>query len=645
MLQSASLSLVLFASTGASPVPPSQAREDTTTASVSLTAAPDTRLSLPETSSTGQTSIVASTTRDDGKFTAARGRNSDTSTLESAFVANSTRLAKPPLTPQSTLAGPTGSTNLAFSTFSLNTTNSAATEGQSTNFSTAARPTITRIPPTTTNHFCTASPSGLLPTVIVYSIVHTWTVTWLGDPTDYMPPFPTISTLRPCTSATNTASGFTVAVCDSLGQSCPLGHTTGDLVTTGLSTTTVRMGGWLPKTTAVRGVGQTLTFVTTDKNPAVVFPTSLPPDYGGSPDPMGDVHSTVYPKETRSSGPPAYGNEVPTTQDVRSAPATSLSPVTIAVKPGIVVVDDQTFSDHPAQPTSTVLVDGYTFTINPTQVIGVGATVTRPPNGRVGFPSPVIKTTIGDIGVGVEGSTVLIDKTSFTIGPKPTSVVIQSLTITLRPGAIEFPSQTLVIPTSTDTKQVVVGAELMTAIGSDKVIIEGKTITYGPGSSTATEVVDGDTLLIGPSCIIAHGETYGGGNAASTDVQVAVVGGVTISQIGPTAFVIRGVTYTLGPVASGYTSLTTVLGGQTLTIGPEGVAIDSWTLGLPSASTTTIIPSNGAAAVPPTVTAVDTKKKNDGLSLASRRPRWSLIACIATSAGILGGRLLSRLIP
>lgn len=417
-------------------------------------------------------------------------------------------------------------------------------------------------------------------------------------------------------------------------------HTTGDLVTTGPSSTTDWFGGWLPETTAVRGIGRTITFVTTDKNPAVVFPTSLPPDYGGSPDPMGGVHSAAYPKETRPSEPPAYGNEVLTTQNVRSAPTTNLPPVTIIVKPDMVVVDDQTFSDNPTQQTSTAVVGGNTFTINPTQVIGIGATVTRPPNGRTGISSPVIKTTVGDIGVDVEGSTVVIDETSFTLGPEPTTVVIKSQTITLRPDAIVFPSQTLVIPAPKDTTQVVVGAELITAIGSDKVIIEGKTITYGPSSSTLTEVVDGDTMLIGPSGIIVHGETYGGSNAASTDMQVAVVGGVTISQIGSTALVILSATYALGPLASRHTKLTTVLGQETLTIGPEGVAIDSWTLNLPSASTTTIIPRNGAAVAPPTVTAVSTKKKNDGPSLASRRPRWLLTVCIAASAGILGGRLL-----
>ncbi|KAF2965209.1 hypothetical protein GQX73_g8363 [Xylaria multiplex] len=394
----------------------------------------------------------------------------------------------------------------------------------------------------------------------------------------------------------------------------------------------------------------TLTFVTTDKNPAVVFPTSSPPDYGEPPEPMENVHSAPYPNQAQPPDAPGYGDVTTTNQNVRStpiittpAPTPTTPPVTVTVKPGVVVIDDRTFTDNPAQPTSKVVVDGHTFTINPTQVVGVGATVTRPSNsGRVVSPPPM-KTTIGGIEIGIEESSIVIDKTSFTIGPKPTTVVVKGQIITLGPGAIIFPSQTLPIPAARDTTRVVVGAELITAIGSDKVVIEGKTITYGLDSNTITEVVDEDTVLIGPSGIIVHGETYGGNNVGSADVQFVVAGGVTISQIGSTIVVIRSVTYTLDPFVSGdtYRKTTTVLGGETLTIGPQGVAIETWTLDSPLVSTTTITPRGGAAAALPTATAVviNTNKENDGPSLASRRPAWALPVCIAAIISILGARV------
>ncbi|KAH8159556.1 hypothetical protein CIB48_g8695 [Xylaria polymorpha] len=436
------------------------------------------------------------------------------------------------------------------------------------------------------------------------------------------------------TFSPGTTNNVTTTTKGRLGQSCSLVHITGDPTPAVPSSTTEPWWVWISDTSAIRGMEPTLTFVTTDKNPAVVFPTSLPPDYGGSPDPMGNVHSAAYPNEAQSPDAPDYGSETTTKQNVKSA---SLAPpVTVVVKPSVVVIDDQTFTNDPAQPTSTVVVDHNTFTINPTQVIGVGATLTRPPSARVTSPQPT-KTTIGGIGVSVEGSgVVIIDKTSFTIGPKPSAVVIQDQTITIGPGAVVFPSQTLAIPAAQDTTRVVFGAELITAIGSDKVVIEGRTITYGPGSSTITEIIDGDTILIGPSGIIAHGETYGGSNAAPTDTQFAVVGGVTISQIGSTVVVIQGVTHTLDSLASGQTK-TTVIGGESITIGPRGVAIETWTLDSPYASTTIITPNNGAAVVMPTATATakNMNKQNDGPSLASKRPRWASIACIGLAAYFL----------
>ncbi len=351
---------------------------------------------------------------------------------------------------------------------------------------------------------------------------------------------------------------------------------------------------------------------------------------------MGNVHSAPYPNQVQSSDAPGYGNEATTDQNMKSTPVATTPLVTVTVKPSLVVIDDQTFTDNPAQPTSTVVVDRNTFTINPTEVVGVGATVTRPPKSEEAASPPSTKTTIGDIGVDIEGSSVIIDKTSFTIGPRPTTVVIRGQTITLGPGAIVFPSQTLAIPAARDTTQVVFGAELITAIGSDKVVIESRTVTYGPGSSTITSVIDGDTILIGPPGIIVHGETYGGSSAASsTDLQFAAVGGVTISQIGPTMVVVQGITYTLDPLASGQMKTTTVLGGETITIGPEGVAIGTWTLDPPYVSTTTITPSNGAAVALPTATAVNTNKKSNGPSSSLRQPPWMLTTCIATIVGIL----------
>ncbi len=327
--------------------------------------------------------------------------------------------------------------SLAFPTFSLNTTSNITATGPPYANSSAATPaTSTAASPTTTEDFCTTRSYGPFTTVIEYSIIHTWTITWFGDPSDYTPPFfPPSAHLRPCTTTTTSATGrFTVSVCDSSGQSCSLVHTTGDPDAAIPPSTTEPWWVWVTDTSAVRGMEPTLTFLTTDKNPAVVFPTSLPPDYGGQPDSMGNVHSAPYPNQVQSSDAPGYGNKATTDQNVKTTPVATTPLVTVTVKPSLVVIDDQTFTDNPAQPTSTVVVDRNTFTINPTEVVGVGATVTRPAKSEEAASPPSTKTTIGDIGVDIEGSSVIIDKTSFTIGPRPTTVVIRGQTITLGPG-------------------------------------------------------------------------------------------------------------------------------------------------------------------------------------------------------------------
>ncbi|KAI0965644.1 hypothetical protein F4678DRAFT_452080 [Xylaria arbuscula] len=663
---------------------PSQTKQSIPPSIVSLSVASPTIATIRSTSVAEGTIPSTSTDGGQGVLSASDVRSDEAKSPADTFIASITTLARPPLTtPSSVLASHTNSTTLTPPPISISSTGNTTT-GRYSNYSTIIplTSTTTSISTITTQDFCTPSPTGPFTTVIEYSVVHTWTITWWGNPHDYTPPFPTISTPTQCTPTTSPTGRFTVSVCDSSGQSCSLVHTTGDPAT-------ATEPWWMTDTSAVRGMEPTLTFVTTDKNPAVVFPTSSPPDYGGDPsDPMDNRHSAPLPDQMQSSDPPGYGNDA--TTDIKSAPITTpvttpvtnspsvtvpaSAPVTITVKPSIVVIDGQTFTDNPGRPTSTVVVNRETFTINPTQVVGVGATVTRPPMSISITTPPSTKTTIGGIGVDIEGSSVVIDQTTFTIGANPTTVIIKGQTVTLGPGAIVFPSQTIAIPTVQDTTQVVFGAELVTAIGSDKVVIEGSTITYGPGSSTITEVIDGDTILIGPSGIIANGYTYGGSSvAASTEMQFAAVGGVTITQVGPTLVVIQGVTYTLDPIVSGQASgqtsgqtsgrasgqvfgqaprqieTTTVVGGETITIGPEGVAIETWTLDSPYASTTTITPGKGATVALPmstaTATAIasaaNTNKKSSGSSLASRRPPWLLTASTATIVGILEAGVLA----
>ncbi|KAI1470639.1 uncharacterized protein F4812DRAFT_273109 [Daldinia caldariorum] len=507
---------------------------------------------------------------------------------------------------------------------------------------------------TATPSECPAKESGPI-TITSYSIVHTSTTTWTGDPDDYTPPYPPISTPVPCTPKESPTGRFTITLCDSAGKSCSLIHTT------------VPPGTVTP-TDPAEPIS-TVVLITTDKNPVVVFPTQVPPSYGGSPS-GPDVHDTATKGSSSHAITPDYGMDPTPIESAKASPAPTptptpnggnngegRAPVTVIVQPSKVVIDDHTFTDSPSQPTSTVVVGGETFVINPSQVVGGGVTMTRPPidvgGGFTTQPQPPpITTSIGGLGVVLGPSSVAtIGGTVFTIAPTPTVAVVQGQTITLGPAGLVFPSQTLHVAAGPagpgPTQTAVLGGLLITAIGSDTVVISGSTITYGPsafGSSTLTTTVDGDTVLVAATeGVVLHDgqETLGGITAAPDSTKYEIVGGATVTQLGLTAIEISGRTFRIGPGAAA-TPMTTVIAGRTLTIGPDGVGMSTWTLNAPYASTTTIFPGghrnggngNNAAMTVPTTTA--TAGKDDSRGALLRRPDRARVLLFSLGVGCLG---------
>ncbi|KAI2606851.1 uncharacterized protein GGS25DRAFT_308969 [Hypoxylon fragiforme] len=517
------------------------------------------------------------------------------------------------------------------SSFTFNTTSKPYWNTTTGNSSPLAPPLAQPPPITSSTTWTTATPSecpggdaGLF-TTTTYIITHTSTTTWTGDPSDYTPPYPPISTPVGCTPKQSPTGRFTITFCDSTGKTCSLIHTSIDPSTTDNIVNPTR----------------TVTLVTTDKNPAVVFPTEAPPDYGGSPDPPNN-HNTAGVGDG-SVITPDYGRITDST-DLPKTSATSAStstpsignnagqppPITVIVQPGEVIIDDRTFLDNPTTPgTTTVIVKGETFIIDPTRVAGAGATITRPPSliitgdndvlfpTATATPTPTPTTTsIGGLGVvyGGSSSVATIDGTVFTLAPTPTVAVVRGQTITLGPAGIVFASQTLHIiaaGSSAPTQTAVMGGELITALGTNRVVIGGVTLTYGQSgsgsTSTITTVIDGETILIGPAGIIVHDKTLGGPAADLTVTKYEVIGGATVTQLGGTAVEISGTTYQYyiggGRGISAHPTLTSTVvddgHGHTLTIGPDGrIAMSTWTLGPPFASTTTLVPNgNGRDAI------------------------------------------------
>ncbi|KAK3391000.1 hypothetical protein B0H63DRAFT_557871 [Podospora didyma] len=485
--------------------------------------------------------------------------------------------------------------------------------------------------------YCQASDSAL--TVFTsWSIVHTSTITWYGNPSDYTQPFAPIETPTPPAPCVEPLSPprMTISVCSSTG-------TNSKYVTCTVTTSTASFGYGIQTSETVRPLPtNTITFLTTDKNPAVIFKTIETPNYGVTEEPKTrDNHASP----TSGPGPittPAYNSPV-SSLAAHAAPPTS--PVTVVVQPTAVVINGNTITDNPIVKTQVVVISSQTFTIDPTRVIGAGATVDRPA-ATGGYytplpPPPPTTTSLAGLAVVVSSSAAVIAGTTFKIEDKPATVTVSGQTFTIGPSGIAAAGQTLAIPAASPspTEVVVVGGELITAIGQSVVVIKGTTITYGnSGASTAT-VIDQDTITLGPGGITAHDTTIGGTTAKSTETQFAVVGGATITKIGPSVVVINNVTYTVGP---GTGTTTTVIGNETITIQPSGVSVSTLSFDFPfgpgSGPTTTIVPSAAGAASSsqPTVTSTSAAAVQD--AAADVRPNRAMLifsALLSIAIGVM----------
>ncbi|KAM9884987.1 hypothetical protein VD0002_g8671 [Verticillium dahliae] len=411
---------------------------------------------------------------------------------------------------------------------------------------------------------CSAPASDSKPTT--YLIVFTATTTFFGDPADYVPPFPTIETPVACVSPTQAPPypeeeagepGF--------GEEGPgLGENKNEqpMLTTfcftsldwvACATDVIRP----PEAISVPGNKEpgTVTFITTDKNPAVVFSPMTTPDYGkDTKNPLAGDHHPA--DDTRPQRPrPADPDGPKDLPHIVKQPAAITFPVTL--EPTRVIIGNQTFSLLPTQ-TTTVTVSGEPFEINPDHVIGGGSTIERPWNGG--------------------------DGSGFWIGPggNAGSEAVRSggppgITGGHGPNGVPLPPAATIIHAATaqavETEHVVVGGQMITAIGSTVVVIHETTITYGPGIAVRTEDVDGGTVTIGPNGVVVDGHTIGGPSAGPKQTAYEIVGGVTITQVGASIVVIEDSTWTIGPNA--HTTYTTEIRGETITIAPEGVTVDS----------------------------------------------------------------------
>ncbi len=108
-------------------------------------------------------------------------------------------------------------------------------------------------------------------------------------------------------------------------------------------------------------------------------------------------------------------------------------PVTVAVQPSGVVLNGKTYSDIPGTPTQTVVAGGETFVINPSEVVGAGATINRASVlGGVFAPQPT-STTINGVKVDVSSWLPPLTGLHSPWGQTPITTSNQGQSVTIGP--------------------------------------------------------------------------------------------------------------------------------------------------------------------------------------------------------------------
>lgn len=454
-------------------------------------------------------------------------------------------------------------------------------------------------------------------TATVFDIVYTATVTFKGNRTDYKPPHPTITTPHYCdgtaapafphgifSSVSHAPSDSVIVVYSSAGQE---------------KTTTVAYSR-IGSSRILQKPITTYTFTTTDKNPSVYYPSDHVPDYsqtwnvpGGGNPPVD--HKTVYPGGGGKS-PDGVDGPLPT--------------FTITAGRGSVIINKSTFTGLNEFQTTTVTVGSATFTIDPTGIVGEGASISRP--GQ----TPVVTRAVGGVAVTMAGTNAIIGGQTLTLPPVPTTTNINGHVITLGPAGVTINGRTFTPEIPQPTQWNIQGGELLTAIGKSVVVIHSTTITYGPGTPEKVTVINGDPVSIEPTGVVLHGSTLGGPDAETTDTEIEIVGGATIGKIPPSMVVINGVTYSIGP---GSGLRTVVAGNEVITLGPLGVIMASMTMSFPLDATmvTTFAGTKTPAADLPAETGGNNDDDDSGsLVLRPDMRMGVMIFCIAIGVLVIG---------
>ncbi|OAA68954.1 hypothetical protein ISF_03329 [Cordyceps fumosorosea ARSEF 2679] len=368
----------------------------------------------------------------------------------------------------------------------------------------------------------------------------------------------------------------------------------------------------LPLQTAIARIPVT-TFITTDKNPSVVFPSDTIPDYRQTWSPGGNNDGSHTPVGGGGGGAPAPDSVAPS--------------YVVTAGPTAVVINTQTFTVPPGSSTTVTLRDGGVFTIGPTAIVGQGSTIARPPAvTATGLASSVLDgipvTSVG-LSLQIGGGTFAIPISDSN------TVTVNGKAVTISPTGITIGGDSMAYTRPAASDVVVAGGEMLTAVGRSVVVLHSVTYTYGNGIAPVVQVINGDTVTVGPSGVFVHGTTLGGASAEPTDTEYEIVGGATIAKLPPSMVIVNGETYAVGPGAS---QKTVVIGDQTLTVGPIGLVMAATTIKYPfDPSVTTTIAARSTGQTLPQ----ETGKEQEDAAYSLRPDVRVGLTCLCIAFGVL----------
>ena len=297
---------------------------------------------------------------------------------------------------------------------------------------------------------------------------------------------------------------------------------------------------------------------------------------------------------------------------MESPTPTVVDGVSVAVGNGMAVVGGSTYAIGPGAPAETITVSKHKVSIGPGGVGFADVTITPP----AALPTNVVLLD-GQVFSAVGASVGVFDGTSITFtGGAAQTTVFNGDTITIGPQGIIDGTSTLGGDSHpTGTQLGIAGGVQVSEIGSTVAVIDGTTLTVGPGASVTTATIDGRTVTAASPGLVIDGSTTLA-FPFNPATQTVTAGGVTFAEIGASLVDIGGTTFTIGP---GATPTTDVFDGQTISLGPGGIGF----------ATTTITSFTSSA------TPGGAKKKNAGVVLRPPSVGGVLAGCIALGVGLL----------